>query len=213
LREASRVAALTVEASPQSDPQYLYELCADLMDEVPDGGNTPQRIVGLLMEAYHDELQTGLVVQGHLDSASVTSTTSKKPGDITEEQLDGTVLAVYEVTVKPFGAQRVGESYDTVCRYGEEVGAPIHEVTVVCRQADVHPNAVVGDEPSALYLGKVEYQDVTYHFVDIYEWTIGQLSRMPADARLGFHEKLSDYVADPNTSESVKVCWAELTAG
>jgi hypothetical protein len=142
----------------------------------------------------------------------VTSTTSKKPGDITEEQIDGTVLTVYEVTVKGFGSQRVGESYDTLCAYGELAGTPIREVIVICRDADVHPGAQLGADESALYLGRVEYQDVTYHFVDIYEWIIGQLARMPPEARFNFHEKLSDYIGDPNTSEKVKRRWGELKA-
>lgn len=208
LQEASRIAKLVVEARPESDPVHLYELCYSLIDEVPDGGNTPQRIVGLLMEAYHEELQTGIKVEGHLDSASVTSTTSHKPGDITEEQSDGTILLVYEVTVKRFGDQRMAESYSTVWDYNEHSGSNIKEVVVICRPDDAHSSADYED--GAAYLGKVEYQDLTYHFLDIYEWILGQLGRSPADARLAFHERLAEYVAHPNTSEKVKRKWVEL---
>jgi hypothetical protein len=208
LEEATRVAKLVVEAMPESDPQNLYEISRHLIDRVPDGGNTPQRIVGLLMQTYHEELQTGIQVEGYLDSASVTSTTSKKPGDVTEEQLDGTVLTVYEVTVKHFGAQRVSESYDTLDTYNRNTGSSLREVIVICRHEDVHEDAHFDD--SDTYLGKVEYQDVTYFFVEIYEWIAGQLLRMPADARLGFHSRFADYVSDPNTSEKLKRAWAQL---
>jgi len=212
LKEASRVAALSVTAPPESDPQHLYEICAELIDKVPDGGNTPQRIVGHLMEAYHTELQTGIVVTGHLDRASVTSTTSKKPGDINEEQADGTVLCVYEVTVKPFGGARTVDSYETVKRYSTGKASPIREVVVICRPADVHPGIESGSRASAIYLGKLEHQDLTYHFINIYEWIVAQLSRMPVDARLSFHQQLSEYITDPNTSEAVKKRWADLVA-
>jgi hypothetical protein len=212
LKEASQVAALSVTAPPESDPQHLYEMCANLIDEVPDGGNTPQRIVGHLMEAYHTELQTGIVVTGHLDRASVTSTTSKKPGDINEEQADGTVLCVYEVTVKLFGDSRMTDSYETVKRYSTGKASPIREVVVICRTSDVHPGIESDSRISSIYLGKLEHQDLTYHFINIYEWIISQLSRMPVDARLSFHQQLSEYIADPNTSEAVKKRWADLVA-
>jgi hypothetical protein len=210
LQEAKRVEALAVTAPPESDPQHLYEIACALIDDVPDAGNTPQHIVGHLMEAYHTELQTGIVVTGHLDRASVTSTTSKKPGDINEEQADGSVLCVYEVTVKEFGGQRVDESYDTVTQYSEGANSRIREVIVICRPEDLHPDAETRSETSAIYLGRVEHQDLTYHFLDIYEWIIAQLSRMPVDARLSFHQELSEYIADPNTSEAVKRRWADL---
>jgi hypothetical protein len=212
LKEASRVAALSVTAPPESDPQHLYEICVELINEVPDGGNTPQRIVGHLMEAYHTELQTGIVVTGHLDRASVTSTTSKKPGDINEEQADGTVLCVYEVTVKLFGGARMIDSYETVKRYSTGKALPIREVVVICRTSDVHPGIEPDNRISAIYLGKLEHQDLTYHFINIYEWIIAQLSRMPVDARLSFHQQLSEYIADANTSEAVKKHWADLVA-
>ena len=212
LEEATRVAALSVTTPPESDPQHLYETSVELIDEVPDSGNTPQRIIGHLMEAYHTELQTGIVVTGHLDRASVTSTTSKKPGDINEEQADGTVLCVYEVTVKPFGEARMIDSYETVKRFSTGKTSPIREVVVICRPSDVHPGIEPDSRISAIYLGKLEHQNLTYHFINIYEWIIAQLSRMPVDARLSFHQELSEYIADPNTSEAVKTYWADLAA-
>jgi len=210
LQEATRIAKLTVEALPESGPKHLYDLSWKLIDNAPDAGNTPQRIVGLLMQSYHEELQTGIKVEGHLDRASVTSTTSKKPGDITEEQLDGTVLVVYEVTVKRFGQGRLIDSYDTVKAYNELSGSNIKEVIVICRGQDAHEDAEADEGDAGIYLGTVTYEDMTYHFLEVYEWAMAQLGRMPVDARLAFHAKLSAYVAEPNTSEAVKREWAAL---
>ncbi|MDP9437900.1 MAG: hypothetical protein M3P49_04010 [Actinomycetota bacterium] len=209
LAEASRVESLKVEARPEADPGRLYGLCRALIDEEPDAGNTPQRIVGYLMQSFHEELQTGLKVEGHEDRASVTSTTSKKPGDINEEQLDGTLAHVYEVTVKPFGPDRMRESYETVRDYDRSAGTETLEVLVICRREDRHPDA---DEGSGAppYLGKVEHQDLTYHFIDLYSWMMAELLTMTPAARLAFYGRLDAYISDPNTSERVKRLWRRL---
>ncbi len=63
MNEAKRVSDLSVEIPPQSDILYLYDICEKLIKEVPDAGNTPQRIVGLLLQVYHEELQSGIMEQ------------------------------------------------------------------------------------------------------------------------------------------------------
>lgn len=100
LNEAKKVEDLVVEIEPSSDPDFLYLLCEQLIQQVPDAGNTPQKIAALLLKSYHDSLDTGVVVTGSEDRASVTSTTSRKPGDINEESADGVIYKVYEITVK-----------------------------------------------------------------------------------------------------------------
>lgn len=209
LQESKRIASLTVVAKPEADPATLAHLCDSLIERAPDGGNTAQRISGLLLRAYHEELQTGIVVGGYEDRASVTSTTSKKPGDITEELADGTVVLVYEVTTKPFNEQRVRESYDTVRAFDDQLGAQTNEVLVLCRPEDVHDSANRAGAGS-LYLGKLEYSDLTYYFYNLSAWVRARLAGMPSDARLAFHEHLRKYVDDYNTSETVKRVWGTL---
>ncbi|HZU12268.1 MAG TPA: hypothetical protein VFB58_05470 [Chloroflexota bacterium] len=208
---ASHIAGLTGEEVPESEPEVLYRLCKDLIVEVPDGGNTPQRIVGLLMYTYHASLGDGVVVSGHEDRASVTSTTSHKPGDIQEEKPDGEVLSVYEVTVKPFTDARITESFDTLKLSERRTGYVTQEVFVLCRPDDV-PESAAKTGDAAQYLGRTQYEDTVYHFVDIFEWTMGQLLRMTPAARLQFHTALHEYISDPNTSEQVKRCWTQLKA-
>jgi hypothetical protein len=208
LSEASRVANLVVETSPQSDPGFLRDISSELISSVPDGGNTPQRTVGLLMQAYHEDLQSGIVVGGFKDSASTTNTTSKKPGDVTEELIDGTLIKVYEITVKPFTLNRMAESYESVKDYATTNDSPIVEVMVICREQDVPSDTSSGDSIS--YYGKLEHQDVTYHFIDIFQWISSQLLRMSSDARLAYFESLGNYIAEVNTAEAVKLKWNSL---
>ncbi len=204
LQEASRVADLSIQTEPEADPNYLFSLCEQLIKQVPDAGNTPQRITGLLLEEYHLGFDSGIIVLGHEDRASVTSTTSKKPGDIMEQLADETIATCYEITVKPFDNARVIESYDTIRQYNEEHGTEVIEVIVICRKQDVHPDIVLGTINS-FYLGKVDYQNITYHFIDIFEWIIAQLLRMTPVSRINFYEKLKQYINEPSTAEKVKI--------
>lgn len=208
LKEASRVELLSIETDPESDPKFLFELVKDMIIEVPDGGNSPQKITGLLLHAYHEDLQTGLKVTGYEDSASVTSTTSKKPGDIMEELLDGTLAKIYEVTVKPFGSSRVEESFDAISQFTNNTGTKVEEVIVICRKEDTHPD-LTDEVNNSLYFGKLEYQNITYHFVDIFDWIMSQIIRMSVDARVSFYLKLQEYITNPNTSEKVKLFWRQ----
>ncbi len=204
LQEAHRVADLIVNIDPKTDPVYLSNLSRYLIDSVPDAGNTPQRICGLLLEAYHQG-RSNIIITGHEDRASVTSTTSKKPGDINEETSDGKVLLVYEVTVKPFNFSRMTESYEAVKAYNVIASSEIQEVQVICRKTD--SLAILPDGEDKILIGKFEYQDLTYFFLDIYQWITANLLRMPSESRASFFGKLSTYVSHPNTAEKVKVFW------
>lgn len=206
LKEASRIATLSVNLKPESDPKFLFDLSSAMIRQAPDGGNSPQRIIGLLLQSYHEDLQTGIKVLGHEDSASTTSTTSKKPGDITESSLDETFIKIYEVTVKPFSYSRVEDSYEAVIKYSDLSGIKIYEVVVICRKEDIHPK-LINSANGTIYFGKLEYQDLTYHFANIFDWIMNQLLRMDTDARLTFYLKLNSYVSNPNTSEKVKLFW------
>ncbi|MDO4911549.1 MAG: hypothetical protein Q3972_07375, partial [Corynebacterium sp.] len=102
------VSNLSINCIPNSDPVILHQLCVALIDTVPDGGNTPQRIAALLLEEFHKGWQTGVTVDGSDDSANTTNTTSKKPGDIIESK--GPHSKIYEVTVKRFDKNRLEDS-------------------------------------------------------------------------------------------------------
>lgn len=211
LEEAREVKALDIPLDPLEDAFRIGDLCVRMIDEAPDGGNTPQRICGLLLDAYHQTLETGVDVIGYKDRASTTSTTSKKAGDITEVDSEGAIYSVIEVTTKPFGRQRVIEARDALRSFETSAGIVVREVQVLCRMGDMHPDAKDTGK-SALGLGRVEHEGVTYLFVDVYEWIRATLIRIPPSGRKFFFTSINEYISDPSTAIEVKRAWRKLNS-
>lgn len=200
--------SLSVTLEPSSNPDFLYNLCFHLIKEAPDSGNTPQKIVAFLLKNYHVSMNTGVVVTGEEDRASVTSTTSKKPGDVNEESTSGIIYKVYEVTVKPFNLARIIDSHDCVQVYNKSVGTNLNEIIVICRPEDC-PTEM---KASGLheYLGSYEYQNIVYYYWNIYEWISSTLQRMTHNGKIGFYRDLNNYINHINTAEEVKTVWKGL---
>lgn len=206
---AERIKELKVDVNPTSDPEFIYHLCDELITLTPDGGNTPQKIAGYLLKNYHKDLMSGFIVTGGGDRASVTSTTSKKPGDINEETPEGVVRRVYEITVKRFDLPRIRDSYDSVCIYNKDnESANIHEIIIICRKIDCPSN--INKSNLHGYLGSYTHQNITYYYWDIYEWIANTLQQMTTDGRREFYLDLKSYIDDINTSETVKKEWKRL---
>ena len=205
---SNHLESLSVNLKPSSDPEFLFHLCYELITKVPDAGNTPQKIAAFLLKNYHISMHTGIIVTGEEDRASVTSTTSKKPGDVNEESASGEIFKVYEVTVKHFDLARIRDSYDCVRIYNKTNKADIHEIIVICRPQDCPDDM----KSSGLheYLGSYEYQDILYYYWDIFEWISSTLQRMTKNARIGFYNDLNSYINNINTAESVKILWNKL---
>lgn len=207
INESQALQELTVEIEPSADPDFLFYLCKELISKAPDAGNTPQKIAALLLKNFHLYFHTGIEVTGDEDRASVTSTTSKKPGDINEE-CAGRIYKVYEVTVKSFDVARIRDSYDCIKIYNDEHGTDINEITVICRPQDC-PSDMVRSGMHG-YLGKYEYQNVVYYYWDLFEWTVNLLQHMTPEGRKGFYASLNLYINETNTAEKVKRLWLEL---
>ena len=207
LEASSAMAILKVDIKPMEDPDYLYYLCHELIIREPDAGNTPQKIAAFLLQCYHNSFNTCVEVTGGEDRASVTSTTSKKPGDINEE-VGNSIYKVYEITVKSFDLPRIRDSYDCISAYNAENETRIKEIIVICREEDCPE----GIEKSGLYgyLGKYVYQDIVYYYWDIFEWISNLLQHMTAHGRNLFYQKLNKYIDELNTSISVKILWQQL---
>lgn len=208
LAETIRVERLNFSISPSSDPEFLYNLCYKLIDKVPDSGNTPQKIAALLLLNFHRGMNTGIIVTGAEDRASVTSTTSKKPGDVNEESTSGTIYKVYEITVKKFDLARIRDSYDAVSKYNETNATNLNEVIVICRVQDC-PSEIKKSELKS-YLGSLTHNEMIYYYWDIFEWIADTLQRMTDVSRQSFYSDLNDYISEINTAESVKTLWREL---
>lgn len=204
---SNSVAALSVDIKPTEDPDFLYHLCYELITQTPDAGNTPQKIAAYLLKSYHLFFHTGIEVTGGEDRASVTSTTSKKPGDINEE-CAGRIYKVYEITVKHFDIARIRDSYDCITIYNDTHGTDINEIIVICRKEDCPPDMVASELHG--YLGHYAYQNIIYYYWDIYEWISNTLQHMTSDGRQYFYGMLNSYINEINTSESVKKLWLQL---
>ena len=207
LCEAVRIQNLSVDIPPSKDPDNLTKACIQLIKNAPDSGNTPQQIAAKLLKCYHLSIHSPIDVIGGEDRASVTSTTSNKPGDINEECC-GQILKVYEITVKPFDENRIVDSYDCIEKYTQYSDQQIHEVIVICRPEDCPEHMQMSGLES--YIGSVEYQDVRYYFWNIYEWIASMLQRMSDDGKELFSVSLNGYINDINTAEAVKIEWRKI---
>ena len=208
INAATEIKHLAVDIQPSCDPVYLSLLCKKMIDHAPDSGNTPQKIIGYLLSAHYSSIKSEIVLSGIEDSAMTSSTTSNKPGDINEELMDGTILRVYEITVKKFDLPRIIDSYDCVKEYNENFNKKIKEIIVLCRKRDCPSNIKKTD--NSLFIGTYEYQDVIYYYWDIYEWISYYLVRMIPSARELFYNQFNKYVNDINTHEKVKLIWNKL---
>src|SRR3989338_611580 len=158
-QEANRIKEMEVNLPPQENPIHISKLCIDLIDSVPDGGATPQIVVGLLMEAMNKDRKNDVVVSGHRDSVSTTNTTSKKPGDIIEK-INNEAELIYEVTTKKFGDDRLIESHEAVMAYNKKV----KDVFVICRPEDVPETLSKG---SSYIMATTQYRELAYYFINI----------------------------------------------
>lgn len=208
IAEKKELKQLDIEIVPTSKPEFLFDICKELILQETDGGNTPQRICAYLLKNFHKSMQTGIVVTGINDSASTTSTTSKKPGDINEETADGRILNVYEITVKAFNESRVRDSYNCIMAYNSEHHTNLNEIIVICHPENCHQNMQSTGLKGTM--GNYFYNGIYYRYWNIFEWLSFTLQHTPSNGRELFYSELNAYISDINTSQPVKKCWKRL---
>jgi hypothetical protein len=164
---------------------------------VPDGGATPQLIIGLLMVETNKNRGGSIEVIGHLDSVSTTNTTSKKPGDIIE-RINADSELIYEITVKAFTDDRLLESYEAVMSYDDD----FKDVFVICRPSDVPETAE--KISSSFVMAITQHKKLTYYFINIYDYIQSSLLFITPSGRAAFYNELITYINKTNTSEKVK---------
>lgn len=206
LSEAERIKSFDVEILKEENSSFLSKICIQLIKEVPDSGNTPQKIIGLLMKNYFEDINSNIKVEGYKGEASITNTTSKKPGDLFEQFNNGEINNVYEVTVKKFNDQRIYESFQSISDFNNLSGSKIDQVFVICRPEDTPFDS----EVSNYYLGFIVYNNLRYYFFNIYEWIQVRFIIMSKKARVRFYNEVNEYVKEPNTAEKVKEYWHKI---
>jgi hypothetical protein len=200
---ALEVVLTQANLAPVDSAAQLSRVSRELIDRYPLGGAIPQLIVGVALEAEYFPV-SGANVEGARDSPSTTNLTSGKAGDITVE-LDGDLVRVYEVTVKPFSAQRIGECLQSI--HGFFGGDPAADMVVIvlCRPEDVPE----GTAPTAgsLHLGELIQGGVVFDFVNIYEWLACKLVELPLSGRRYFFEEVQNYLNGPNIPTEIREYW------
>src|SRR3989338_4778652 len=196
-QEAKRIKEMEVNLPPQENPIHISKLCIDLINSVPDGGATPQIIVGLLMEAMNKDRKNDVVVSGHRDSVSTTNTTSKKPGDIIEK-INSTLELIYEITTKKFNDDRLIESHEAVMDYNKN----LKDIFVICRPQDVPET--LSNRGTSYIMATTQYRELAYYFINIYDYIQSAILFLTPEGRKFFYKELVAYINDTNTAEKVK---------
>jgi hypothetical protein len=206
LGEGGRVAKLVYSPTLKITRSNLIELSIDLINNVPDEGNTPQKICGELIRldaAFNDE---NIEVLGAEDEACTTSTTSKKPGDVVVlRKGEKEPLKVYEISVKKIDENRLDDCVEAVSDYSKQNGAAIREVFFLCRAEDISLDSFKHKESD--FFGTYIYEGIEFHFFDIFSWIKHKIADLPYKAASSFFSCLKDYVSNENRSESVKLFW------
>jgi hypothetical protein len=209
MRDATQISALKIKRDPLSDSSVLQKISETLILEALDGGNTAQRVIGTLLELHQEIVSANTIVTGTEDSASTTNLTSKKIGDLSISHTSGSIISIYEVTLKKFTEQRITEcSQSLIGNLGKEVGSK-SEVIVLCRKQDV-PSIALSKRNTLILGSMTDKFGIGYNFVDIFEWINIRILELNHELRKKYFERLESYVNRVNTPVKVKSKWAEI---
>jgi len=197
LSESKRLSSYFVEARSDLSVRQIHDLICKLIQSAPDLGNTPQKVVGLiLVEIYkHSNCQVF-----HEGRACETNLTSKKPADAWVQFPNGGMVCLYEVTVKPIDINRINDSFTSVYSYGKGH----NEVVWLCR---------LPEDISHISLNEnycIENKGIRNEFIDIKSWILVSLQIIGASGRTNFLTSLSGYISLASTSEKTKSVWQSL---
>lgn len=209
-RDAVNVLSLNIKSDPLSDSHVLQDISRILITEALDGGNTAQRVIGTLLELHKEISASNLVVSGTEDSASTTNLTSKKIGDLSVYTKSGSVISVYEVTLKEFTEQRITECSQSLIGNLGRVAGSASEVIVLCRIEDM-PSIATAAIDKGLILGRfTDKFGIRYNFIDLFQWISIRILELDKVYRSEYFSRLEAYVNRVKTPLKVKNKWAEI---
>jgi hypothetical protein len=209
-KDAIHVTSLNIKSDPSSDSSVLQEISRTLIIEALDGGNTAQRVIGTLLDLHKEISSSSTIVNGTEDSASTTNLTSKKVGDLSVYKKTGSVISIYEVTLKEFTEQRISEcSQSLIGNLGNEAGSK-SEVIVLCRQEDM-PSIAISAAEKGIVLGIfTDKFGIRYNFIDLFQWVSIRILELDQEFRAEYFSRLESYVNRVKTPLKVKSKWAEI---
>jgi hypothetical protein len=108
--------------------------------------------------------------------------------------------------------KRLHESYEAILDFSKIYDEEIDEVQVISRIEDSIEFTNV-ENMRGTFLGEFSYQGLRYVFLDINGWVAFYIANLTSAGRLFFIDKLSAYIAEPNTAEKVKKAWGNIITG
>lgn len=165
--------------------------------DFPEGGATPQLVVGTLIAKLREGVEGYAGVDGVHESVFGTNTTSKKPADVWEEMTDGSIGQLYEITAKPVDRKRLDDCVDSLTTL--DLGGKI--VTFICRLPQDISSLAAADE-TLLYKG------VMFQFIDIDEFIRTSFCVLAPERQAEVIDAVDQFVKDTNRKIEVKQGWA-----
>jgi hypothetical protein len=177
-------------------PVTIAAKLAKFTADFPEGGATPQLVVGTLISKLRQDDQNYAKVDGVLESVFGTNTTSKKPADVWEEMADGSIGELYEITAKPVDQKRLEDCVESL--KAMELGGKF--VTFICRiPQDIATLAVVD--------GALLHQGVMFQFIDIHNFIRTTFCILSHERQAEVIEAVDQFVKDTNRKTEVKKGW------
>ncbi len=181
-----------------------YALLMALIEKAPAGGDTPQVIVGSLLQAQHNIFDTSGFLDGVGESVNASNTTTGKAGDFTE--IFNQNMRIYEVTTKKIDIQRIFESADAVVNFlrNIDVQPKTVEITFLCPldKVELEQNYKISPTNATF-----QFSGLRYSFVELNEWILFMLERIGAYGRSLALNDIAEYVQSPSTKLEVKSVW------
>ncbi|HEX5422570.1 MAG TPA: hypothetical protein VFW94_03410 [Candidatus Acidoferrales bacterium] len=171
----------------------------DFTLKYPESGNLPQYLIAQLLSGLFRTSKIDVV--GGDESVFGTNTTSKKPADIWLE-IDGNLINLYEVTVKPISLKRLDDSLDAL----HSTGHLNYPITFICRiDLDVKDLNISN--------GSLYYKKKKFDFVDYKYFCLSVFSLLSDDEFSIVLKNVASFVKDKNISIKTKSGWNEFFEG
>ena len=181
-----------------------YQLLVTLIEKAPAAGDTPQVIVGALLQAQHRIFGASSLLYGFGESVHATNTTAGKAGDFTE--VFDQNMRIYEVTTKKVDRQRVSESADAVENFlrNIDVKPKTVEVTFLCflDKVELKQNYQISPIHTTF-----QFAGLRYSFINLNDWILFMLERIGSYGRSLALATITEYVQSPSTNLEVKAIW------
>lgn len=190
---AADVPLASFEGTP---PVRIAAKLAKFTADFPEGGATPQLVVGTLISKIRQDDKNYANVVGVLESVFGTNTTSKKPADVWEEMADGSIGELYEITAKPVDQKRLEDCVENL--KSMELGGKI--ITFICRIPQDIATLAVFD-------GTLLHQGVMFQFIDINNFIRTSFCMLSPARQIEVIDAVDQFVKDTNRKTEVKDGW------